>query len=90
MTRSSYFGVHDLIANVTTTHLEGMGSGVEGIAYDWMTGNVYWTDSEQNWLMVSNAVFEHYAPIYHPSKETPYALVVHAMKRFERACCCCR
>lgn len=79
--RSSYFGVHDLKANKTTVHLEGMGAGVEGIAYDWMTKNLYWTDSEQNWVMVGDSEFNHYAPVYQPEDETPYAITVHSRHR---------
>ena len=51
--RSAHFGVHDLNTNKTSVHLEGMGGGVEMIAFDWMTKNLFWTDSEQNWVMVS-------------------------------------
>jgi len=79
--RSAHFGVHDLNTNKTSVHLEGMGGGVEMIAFDWMTKNLFWTDSEQNWVMVSDSQFKHYTPIYRPQGETPYALSLHARKR---------
>ena len=61
-----------------------MGAGVEGIAYDWLNKHVYWTDSEQNWLMVSDINFKYYAPIYTNEKDaTPYALAIHSKHRFE-------
>lgn len=33
----------------------GTSPSVSGIAVDWVTGNIYWTDSVYNWVMVGKA-----------------------------------
>ena len=32
----------------------GTSRSVEGLAVDWLTKNIYWTDSSYDWIMVSN------------------------------------
>lgn len=35
---------------------KGMAHGIENLAVDWVTGNVYWTDSDYKWIMVADKV----------------------------------
>ena len=37
---------------------KGMAHGIENLAVDWVTGNVYWTDSDYKWIMVADKVLE--------------------------------
>ena len=41
---------------------KGMAHGIENLAVDWLTGNVYWTDSDYKWIMVADKV--NYLKIY--------------------------
>ena len=31
-----------------------MAHGIENLAVDYVTGNLYWTDSDYKWIMVAN------------------------------------
>ena len=37
---------------------KGMAHGIENLAVDWVTGNVYWTDSDYKWIMVADKVIQ--------------------------------
>ena len=34
-----------------------MAHGIENLAVDYITGNLYWTDSDYKWIMVANKEF---------------------------------
>ncbi len=76
-------GVVDLETNLTTTHYHGMAHGIEGLAYDWLRGSLYWTDSALMWLMVTDASFRHYATVYR-SQNPLYGLSIHVRTRSVR------
>lgn len=79
--RSEYIGVWKMETKLSTRYFEGMAHGIECIAYDWITGNLYWTDSEFKWVMAADKEFSHYAPVYRTSPDPAYGLAVHSVKR---------
>ncbi|XP_076814506.1 low-density lipoprotein receptor-related protein 2-like isoform X1 [Clavelina lepadiformis] len=78
--RSEYIGVRHLKHDLTLKMYEGMAHGIESMAYDWMTRNLYWTDSEFKWVMASENSFRYYTPVYR-TDDPPYALAIHAKHR---------
>jgi len=58
-----------------------MGHGIESMAYDWMTKNLYMSDSTLEWILVSSADFRYYNYVYKTAPDSPYGLTLHAKKR---------
>lgn len=79
--KARYFGKWDMEREVTERYLEGMTFGIENIAYDVKTKNIYFTDSSLKWLMVADNSFNYYTPIYRASPDTPYGLALHSVRR---------
>ena len=53
--RAEKIGKYDWEKNKTTSNLfQGMAHGIENLAVDYVTGNLYWTDSDYKWIMVAN------------------------------------
>ena len=40
-----------------------MAHGIENIAVDWLTGNIYWTDSAYKWVVVADEKLQYFKPI---------------------------
>lgn len=67
-----------------------MGHGIENMAYDWITNNIYWTDSELNWIVAADASLKYYSPIYESPSTAPYGLAIQARKRWDNIYIGCR
>ncbi|XP_076825968.1 low-density lipoprotein receptor-related protein 2-like [Clavelina lepadiformis] len=78
--RANYIGVHHFKDNLILKFYRGMAHGIESMAYDWMTRNLYWTDSNFGWVMVSESSFRYYSPVYRAADPT-HALAIHAKQR---------
>jgi len=61
--------------------MRGMCQGIQQIAYDWPTQNIYWSDYIHKWIMVTNQNFKHFAKIYKNNKEEIWGLAIHSVKR---------
>jgi len=48
-----------------------MARGIQNMAYDLVTSNLYWTDWEFQWIMVSDKSFRFYTPVYRTNGYTP-------------------
>lgn len=68
--------------NMTLRFFEGMAHGIESMAYDWKTKNLYWTDSEFKWIMAAEKNFDNYVPVYRTDPDPPYGLTIHSIKRY--------
>nr|XP_039264367.1 low-density lipoprotein receptor-related protein 2-like isoform X3 [Styela clava] len=79
--RSEYIGVWSMTEKKGERYFEGMAHGVECIAYDWKTDNLYWTDSEFKWVMAAENTFNYYTPVYRTAPDPAYGLAVHSVKR---------
>jgi len=79
--RSEYIGILYLQLNASVKRYEGMAHGIENMAYDWITGNLYWTDSEFQWIMATDPSFRFYTPVYRTNGNPPYAIALHAKQR---------
>eukprot|EP00058_Branchiostoma_floridae_P017898 XP_002603387.1 hypothetical protein BRAFLDRAFT_80380 [Branchiostoma floridae] len=67
-----------------STLLEGISSGVEGLAVDWLNQNLYYTDSYLNWIAVVN--YKDNPPrhhvIVHTGVDRPRGIAVHPQTGF--------
>ena len=81
MFRSRTIFVRDLTKNKTKMVLKGIAFEVENLAYDWSSGNLYWTDSVFNWIMVIDSTFKHYTPVYVEDVETVVGLAIHSRQK---------
>jgi len=79
--RSQYVGVHNIKTNATKLYLQGMGHGIENMAYDWVTGNLYMSDSTMKWILVSSSDFKYYNYVYKTFPDLPYGVTLHAKER---------
>jgi hypothetical protein len=84
--RAAHIGRFDWEKNKTENSLyKGMAYGIENLAVDWLTGNVYWTDSDQKWIMVANKDFTQYSQVYKATDDPdgpPYGLAIHSTKKY--------
>lgn len=62
-------------------HLEGMGHGIESMAYDWENENLYMTDSSLKWVLIADKSFQYYSAIYKSDPDPAYGLAIHARRR---------
>lgn len=60
---------------------QGVTPAVEGIAYDRMNRNLFWTDSWINSIIVGSDNDNHFSIIYKSYDGSPYALALHCYKR---------
>lgn len=83
--RAEHIGKFDWNTNKTENNLyQGMAHGIENLAVDYITGNLYWTDSDYKWIMVANKEFKHYTQIYTANDDAdgpPYGLAIHSTKQ---------
>ena len=54
---------------------------VEQIAYDWITGNLYFNDYKKKWIMAVDKNFKYYTVVYRNTSESFYGLALHAKQR---------
>lgn len=65
----------------TTVHHDGLAYGIENMAYDRFSKNLYWVDATLKWVMVTDAAFNYYATVFRTDPEETYALTIHTTKR---------
>ena len=61
--RSEYVGTFDPKTGAIEKFFHGMAHGIENIAVDWQTGNIYWTDSAYKWICVADENLSFFKPI---------------------------
>ena len=66
-------------SNVAFSVFGGISSQVEGLAVDWLTGNIYWTDALYNWIIVAPAIkhADKYRIIVNTGLDNPMGIAVH-------------
>jgi len=69
--RSEYIGMFYPQLKSSEKKFEGMARGIQNMAYDLVTSNLYWTDWEFQWIMVSDKSFRFYTPVYRTNGYTP-------------------
>ena len=60
--------------------ISGLGSP-EGVAVDWISQNIYWTDSGRNTIEVSKADGTNRKVLFHTDLVNPRGIVVHPVNR---------
>ena len=56
----------------------GISTRVNGMAVDWASGSIYWTDSQYNWVTVAKAsVYAIYKHIVYTGLDRPVGIAVH-------------
>ena len=78
--RAEKIGKYDWVKNKTEPNLyDGMAHGIENLAVDYTTGNLYWTDSDYKWIMVTDKDCKHYTQVYKATDDPdgpPYGLAI--------------
>jgi low density lipoprotein-related protein 2 len=54
---------------------------IEGLAYDWLSGNLYWTDNTYKWIMVSTDDGR-YQKVLIEDLTSPLGIVVHPQRGY--------
>ena len=56
----------------------------EGLAVDWLSNNIYWSDSLYNWIIMSprNSVEPVFKTIVRTGLSSPHSLAVHPQKGY--------
>uniref|UniRef100_H2Z7E8 Uncharacterized protein n=1 Tax=Ciona savignyi TaxID=51511 RepID=H2Z7E8_CIOSA len=60
---------------------QGLAFGIDGLSVDWITNNVYWTDTDTKWIMVGNediSIYTHVVPI---ASKVPSIVAVDPLTR---------
>ena len=63
---------------------KGMAHGIENLAVDYTTGNLYWTDSDYKWIMVADQDCKHYSHVYKATDDPdgpPYGLAIDSQSK---------
>ncbi|XP_061194926.1 low-density lipoprotein receptor-related protein 4-like [Saccostrea echinata] len=63
----------------TTTIVKGIGV-VKGLAFDWMTKNLYWTDSKYQWIMVARPDGRFQKQLITENLVDPLGIAVHPQR----------
>ena len=60
----------------------GTSSQVGGISYDWVSGNLYWTDSLYNWIMLAKAEekTKKFRTLIRTNLDKPHGIAVYPQK----------
>jgi len=68
--------------NLTQQYFAGMVENVEELAYDWLTGNLYWTDHRRQLIMVVEPSLTYYTILKRiDSDAQPHGLAIHPTQR---------
>ena len=59
----------------------GLSYGIDGIAVDWYTGNVYWTDTYIQRIIVAESNVEYYRNIISIDSNMPARMAIHPLKK---------
>ncbi|XP_078694382.1 low-density lipoprotein receptor-related protein 2-like isoform X1 [Branchiostoma floridae x Branchiostoma belcheri] len=76
--------IHDSKIQSFTTLFEGISSGVEGLAVDWLNQNLYYTDPYFNWIGVVSYKYipaRHHV-IVHEGLSRPRGIAVHPLRGY--------
>nr|XP_039271966.1 low-density lipoprotein receptor-related protein 6-like [Styela clava] len=78
----NFIGVYDLKTKEHKKVFQGMAWGIDSLSVDWVSGNVYWTDSNFKWIMVANRNFSHYRNLFSIDSEIPAKVAVDPPDRY--------
>lgn len=57
---------------------------VNGIAVDWLSGSLYWTDALYNWISVCDSQrFDYYRHLVTTKLDKPIGITVHPQKGYD-------
>ena len=68
----------------TTQHqrlFEGLSFGIDGIAVDWLTGNVYWIDIELLKIVVADPTLNYFTHITNINSDIPAKIAVNPLQK---------
>ncbi|XP_076811957.1 vitellogenin receptor-like [Clavelina lepadiformis] len=78
--KSEQIELLDIEEHKSKSIFQGIAHGIESLAYDWVTENLYWIDVRFNWIVTSEKTFNYFTPIYR-SDQKLFALTLHAKRR---------
>ena len=64
----------------------GSSSQVNGLAYDWLSHNLYWTDSLYNWIAMMKPGTNYTRTLIEDTLDKPHGIAVYPQKGFVKYC----
>lgn len=64
---------------------QGTSDSVNGIAVDWLTGNVYWTDAVYDWILLHSSDGSRYDIVVDEGLDQPGGIAVHPIRRLVKS-----
>lgn len=74
---NNFIGVYHTQDKTHFEQFSGLSFGIDGISVDWLTGNIYWIDTDLQKILVANQDFHYYTEVLTINSLVPANIAVH-------------